>query len=94
MNICLISGIGRALCEHLYKCGATVYAFSRSAGPLAELVEACPSIVAQTVDLGDWDATVDAFRSLKGIAIYGLVNNAGVAACKPFLELTQKDFDE
>lgn len=87
-------GIGRALCEQLYKCGAKVYAFSRSPEPLDELVAECPTVVARVVDLGDWDATVEALASLKNVPIYGLVNNAGIAVCKPFLELTQKDFDE
>lgn len=82
------------MCEQLYKCGATVYAFSRSAGPLADLRAECPTVVTHSVDLGNWDATFEAFKSLHGIPVHGLVNNAGVAVCKPFLEITEADLDE
>lgn len=78
----------------MYQNGATVYAFSRSKGPLDELKTECPNINVVTVDLSDWNQTIEALRILDGIAVDGLVNNAGVAIIKPFLELTEKDFDE
>lgn len=78
----------------MYENGAKVYAFSRSKGPLDELKAECPHINVVTVDLSNWNQTVEALKILDGIEIDGLVNNAGVATIKPFLELTEKDFDE
>lgn len=87
-------GIGHELCQKLYKCGATVYAFSRSAGPLVALKAVCPNIHTITIDLTQSEQTRQAFRILAGKTVHGLVNNAGVAIIKPFLELTESDFDE
>lgn len=88
------AGIGNELCKRLYQSGANVYAFSRSKGPLDELKTECPDINVVTVDLSNWNQTIEALKILDGITIDGLVNNAGVATIKPFLELTEKDFDE
>lgn len=90
----IIVGIGNELCKRLYQHGAKIYAFSRSKGPLDELKNECPDVNVCTVDLGNWNETVEALKVLDGIEIDGLVNNAGVAIIKPFLELTEKDFDE
>lgn len=78
----------------MYQSGAKVYAFSRSKGPLDELKTECPNISVSTVDLSNWNQTIEALKILDGITIDGLVNNAGIATIKPFLELTEKDFDE
>lgn len=87
-------GIGNELCKRLYENGATVYAFSRSKGPLDELKSQCPDITVVTIDLSNWNQTIQALKILDGVEVDGLVNNAGVAIIKPFLELTEKDFDE
>jgi len=88
-------GIGRDLCERLDALGATVYAISRSAGPLTELKATNPCIVTVTLDLSDWSKSRSALEKVfKGVKIDGLVNNAGVAICKPVTEFTEKDFDD
>lgn len=88
-------GIGRDICERLYASGATVYAISRSSGPLNELKAACPNVITLQIDLADWTKTrTELTKLLKNIEIDGLVNNAGIAICKPITELTEKDFDE
>lgn len=75
--------------------GAIVYAISRSPGPLNELKAACPNVIILQLDLSDWTATrSELIKLLKNVKIDGLVNNAGVAICKPVDELTEKDFDE
>lgn len=89
----LFVGIGNELCKRLYENGAKIYAFSRSKGPLDELKSECPNINVVTVDLGDWNQTIEAFKILKGVEIDGLVNNAGVAVIKPFLEQTEADYE-
>lgn len=86
-------GIGRAICEQLYKLGASVYAFSRLPEPLAELIKEFPNIKAVTVDLANWKETRDAFKILQGVPIHGLVNNAGVAIIKPFEDMNEEDID-
>ena len=91
---CFFLGIGNAVCKRLYEYGATVYAFSRSKGPLGELKSDCPNIIAVTVDLSKWEETVKAFSVLDNVIVDGLVNNAGISITKPFLEVTQQDFDE
>lgn len=88
------AGIGNELCKKLYKCGATVYAFSRSAGPLNALKADCPNINTITIDLSSWEQTRHAFKVLEGKTVHGLVNNAGVAIIKPFEEITEVDFDK
>lgn len=87
-------GIGNELCKRLYEYGAKIYALSRSKGPLDELKSECPNINIITVDLGNWNATIEALKVLDGIQVDGLVNNAAIAIIKPFLELTEKDYDE
>uniref|UniRef100_A0A182NB26 Ketoreductase domain-containing protein n=1 Tax=Anopheles dirus TaxID=7168 RepID=A0A182NB26_9DIPT len=84
-------GIGNELCQALDRLGAKVIAVSRSAGPLEELKAACPAIETIQVDLSDWSGTRAALGSLEKVD--GLVNNAGVAVIKPFLELTEEDYD-
>lgn len=84
-------GIGNELCRTLYQLGAKVIAVSRSPGPLEALKQDCPKIEIIQVDLSDWNAT----RSALGVLgkVDGLVNNAAIAIIKPFLELTEADFD-
>lgn len=82
------------MCKRLYQSGANVYAFSRSKGPLDELKLECPNINIVTIDLSNWNRTIEALKILDGVEVDGLVNNAGVAIIKPFLALTEKDFDE
>lgn len=88
-------GIGRDLCERLDKLGATVYAISRSVQPLTELKAACPRILTVSIDLSNWStARSELEKCFKNVKVDGLVNNAGVAVCKPIAELTEKDFDD
>lgn len=87
-------GIGRDVCIALTNGGATVYAFSRTQQHLIELKKEFPSIHTTSVDLGNWRETVKAFEFLKGKEIHGLVNNAGIAVNKPFLEITENDLDK
>uniref|UniRef100_A0A182MPH8 Ketoreductase domain-containing protein n=1 Tax=Anopheles culicifacies TaxID=139723 RepID=A0A182MPH8_9DIPT len=84
-------GIGNELCHTLDRLGAKVIAVSRSIGPLEELKAACPRIETIQVDLSDWERTKTALAPLGKVD--GLVNNAGVAVIKPFLELTEEDYD-
>lgn len=66
-------------------------AVSRSPAPLSELKRDCPSIQTISVDLAGWK---DARLALKDVPnLDGLVNNAGIAIIKPFLEMTEEDFD-
>lgn len=72
-----------------------MYAISRSAGPLNELKVARPNVITLQLDLSDWTvARTELIKLFKNVKIDGLVNNAGVAICKPVTELTEKDFDE
>lgn len=82
------------MCKRLDDFGATVYAFSRTEESLLQLSKECKRLVPITVDLGIWKDTVAAFQQLKGVAVHGLVNNAGIAIIKPFAKLTENDFDE
>uniref|UniRef100_A0A1B0AIV7 Ketoreductase domain-containing protein n=1 Tax=Glossina pallidipes TaxID=7398 RepID=A0A1B0AIV7_GLOPL len=82
-------GIGNALCKQLAKAGANVIGVGRN--HLEELKADCPSIETIKVDLKDWQKTRDALAPV--VQLDGLVNNAGVAHIKPFVELTEEDFD-
>lgn len=47
------------------------------------------------IDLSNWSNARDQLtQALQNIKIDGLVNNAGVAVCKPIGEYSEKDFDE
>lgn len=95
MYLCNLIGIGRDLCERLDRLGAAVYAISRSAGPLEELKSSNPQITVIETDLSDWSTSRAILETFfKDIKIDGLVNNAGVAICKPITVLNEKDFDE
>lgn len=88
-------GIGRDLCERLDALGATVYAISRSIEPLNELQVTNPRIVTIPLDLSDWKISRTHLQNFfSDIKIDGLVNNAGIAICKPVTELSEQDFDE
>lgn len=88
-------GIGRDLCERLDALGATVYAVSRSAEPLAELKAAHPRVKTIHLDVSDWDNTrTQLQKHLKDVKIDGLVNNAAISVSKTVYELDEKDFDK
>ncbi|XP_055301271.1 L-xylulose reductase-like [Sitodiplosis mosellana] len=88
-------GIGRDLCERLDALGATVYAISRSVEPLAELKKSHPRIITVPIDLSNWSTSrAEIVEHFKNVKIDGLVNNAGVAICKPLAEHTERDFDD
>ena len=56
-----------------------------------DLKEECPNIHTIPLDLTDWNATRLALETLP--AMDGLVNNAALAICKPFLEVPPEDID-
>lgn len=88
-------GIGRDLCERLDAMDASVFAISRSVEPLKELAANHPRIKTIQLDLSDWKETrAELEKYFKDIKIDGLVNNAGIAICKPISELSETDFDE
>lgn len=95
MFLFLSKGIGRDLCERLDALGAIVYAISRSIEPLIELKLACPKVNTIQLDISDWTRAKDELtKLLKNVKIDGLVNNAGIAICKPIGELNESDFDK
>ena len=53
--------------------------------------EECTNFHAVELDLTDWTSTRSALESLP--TMDGLVNNAAVAICRPFLEVVPEDFD-
>lgn len=72
-----------------------MYAISRSAEPLNELKADFPNVITLPLDLSDWTKTrTELTNLLKSVSIDGLVNNAGIAICKPIEDITEKDFDE
>lgn len=70
---------------------ATVIALSKTQQHLDNLKKQSPKIETVCVDLTDWDATKKMVQNVLPIDL--LVNNAGVALLKPFLEATSEDFD-
>lgn len=64
---------------------------SRSPAPLADLKRDCPDIQIIAVDLAGWKETRAALKDVP--TLDGLVNNAGIAIIKPFLETTEEDYD-
>jgi len=85
------AGIGRGLAIQLVELGAEVWGVSRTKANLDSLLEECPAVKTVHQDLTDWEATKAALEPLP--LMDGLVNNAGVAICTPFLEVKPEDFD-
>lgn len=84
-------GIGKDLTLRLAQSEATVIALSKTQQHLDNLKKQSPKIETVCVDLTDWDATKKMVQNVLPIDL--LVNNAGVALLKPFLEATSEDFD-
>jgi len=87
------AGIGRGLTKTLLDMGAEVWAVSRTKANLESLKDECasPRLHIIAVDLTDWDATRSALSPLPRMD--GLVNNAAVAICTPFLDVTPAEID-
>ncbi|MFT7670644.1 MAG: NAD(P)-dependent dehydrogenase (short-subunit alcohol dehydrogenase family) [Planctomycetota bacterium] len=88
------SGIGRKTAEVLAAEGFYVYAGARKEKDLKEL-SAIPNIEGVRLDVtvqSEIDKAVETVRA-GGRGLYGLINNAGVAALAPLIELSDKDFD-
>ncbi|MCC6242901.1 MAG: SDR family oxidoreductase [Gemmatimonadaceae bacterium] len=86
------SGIGRRIAETLAREGFFVYAGARRAEDIAEL-SAKPNMqgirldVTQVADIAAAVRTVEA----AGRGLYGVVNNAGVAAIAPLIEMDERE---
>jgi NAD(P)-dependent dehydrogenase (short-subunit alcohol dehydrogenase family) len=88
------AGIGRKITEKLAVSGFHVFAGARKAADL-EALNALPNVTAVRLDVNrpaDVAAAVETMRG-SGHALYGLVNNAGVAVVDPVLSTKDEDFD-
>jgi len=87
------AGIGRGLVISLLNAGAEVWGLSRTQANLDSLKEEAKSdkLHTMTVDLTDWETTRQSLETLPRMD--GLVNNAAVAICAPFMEVKPEDFD-
>jgi acetoacetyl-CoA reductase len=94
-----MGGIGTSLCQRLHQDGFTVIA---GCGPsrdhakwLGEQAALGYSFHASVGNVGDWESTVSAFRTVR--AEHGrvdvLVNNAAILEIAPFHAMTMADFD-
>ncbi len=72
--------------------GATVFALGNTQSYLDTLKAQVPSIQTVCVDLGDFEASKKAIKTI--LPIHALVNNAGVAHITPFLDATLDEFDK
>jgi len=88
------SGIGLKITEKLAGSGYHVYAGARKADDL-ERLNAMDNVTAVKLDVTvqeDVDKAVEFIRT-QGRGLWGLVNNAGVAALGPVVATTQQDLD-
>lgn len=86
------SGIGRAIAETLSTRGYFVYAGARKPADLAAL-SAIPNMQGIKLDVtvpGDIAAAVETIRRA-GRGLHGVVNNAGVAAAAPLIEMEERE---
>jgi NAD(P)-dependent dehydrogenase (short-subunit alcohol dehydrogenase family) len=93
------SGLGRHFAQSLARAGATVIAAARSVDKLAQLVAEIEAsggkAIAVGMDVTDAQAVsrgFDAIEAAGGVADV-VVNNAGLAVSRPFLEQTEADWD-
>lgn len=87
-------GIGKAIADALHASGATVLASSRDHDTAAALARAYGTspLVLDTRDAGSLRAALAVVLDTYG-PVDALVNNAGVNVPKPFLEVTEEDWD-
>ncbi len=88
------SGSGRVIAETLAKRGYYVYAGARKKADL-DALNAIDNIHAIRLDVtvqDEIDAAVEAVRK-NGKGLYGLVNNAGVAAMGPLIEIADSEME-
>ncbi len=92
-------GLGKAMAAAFYGAGARVAILARRQGPLDEAVDeisasAGGEIAAFACDVSETSAVADTHQAVVerfgGVDI--LVNNAGQSAAKPFLEITDEDW--
>ncbi len=86
------TGIGRTITEHLAARGYFVYAGARSAADIAAL-SAIPNDEGVRLDvtsLAEIDSAVAHVRRA-GRGLHGVVNNAGIAAVAPLIEMDDRD---
>ena len=88
------SGIGLKITELLSSKGYFVYAGARKQADLDRL-NAMENVESIKLDVTKWDEINAAVEQVKkaGRGLYGLVNNAGVIALAPLIELEEKDLD-
>ncbi|XP_055937592.1 L-xylulose reductase-like [Argiope bruennichi] len=85
-------GIGRALALKLADCGAEVVAVSRTQSDLDALKKESPKIQPLCLDIGNWEVTKNALKSVGPIDL--LVNNAGIMEPKEYGTYTEQDCDK
>src|SRR6476660_952368 len=88
-------GIGAGLAEALGEAGATVVLAARRAEDLTELAASVPGSTTVTIDLGDVASIRSAVAQVEEShgRIDVLVNNAGLGANHPALDVTEADWD-
>ena len=91
------NGIGRAIAEHLSRCGAHVVGMDINKLALADLrntlsIEKCDVIECNLLDMNDIREKTETYMKHNG-PIDLLVNCAGVAKFQPFFETTPEAFD-
>ena len=85
-------GIGLGVTRKLVSLGAHVYAVSRTESDLIKLkTELGDKITPITLDIANWQLVDQTLGAIKDVT--GLVNNAAVASCAPFLDATESQFD-
>jgi NADP-dependent 3-hydroxy acid dehydrogenase YdfG len=86
-------GIGRAIAERLAEAHDLVLV-ARDADKLAEVATTCEASGAQVQRIAvDLRHGADTAAALTGLSVDVLVNNAGVAVLKPFLEMTAEEWN-
>lgn len=85
-------GIGRAIAHQLLADGARVYAVDREEALLSTLnAEFGSTLECCQLDVTDYGAVEKFYRSLAGLPLFGLVNNAGILLGKSLFEYSPEE---
>ncbi|ODM94293.1 Carbonyl reductase [NADPH] 2 [Orchesella cincta] len=88
MQILNIEGVGKKLVGRFHSDGAVVLALDKNSETIHQLRSQLPNVVAEVVDITDWESTKRVIESFGDI--HHVVNNAAIVKFQKFMDITKE----